>query len=291
MYSSNDDDSDDYDDDVEEKKSESNLALRKYVRIIKKRVLLKILEDEVDLSPQIEEIRKEANMRKNMQQKERENAEEESIMSTKSPTRELASKISAEANSLLKHHNGIGVQTLIGGTRFKVDERRLETDPCQIVVATLGRLLDHIENKSDISEGLMGLQKLVLDEADHFLDLGFQKDMEKIVDCLPRKRQSLLFSATIPKEVRRISQLVLEREYAYIDTLGIGCLETHAKVIDFCATSMMTSLMCSLFREMKLNVREIHSEKPPLYRTRISNEFKESKGLILITSDAFQLNG
>ncbi|KAK4487328.1 hypothetical protein RD792_006059, partial [Penstemon davidsonii] len=400
MYSSNDDDSDDYDDDVEEEKSESNVAIRKYVRIIKKRVPLKILEDEVDLSPQIEEIRKEVNMRKNMQEKERENAEEESIMSTKRfdecdvssftiralteagylqmtmvqeatlsaclegkdalvkaragtgksvafllpaietvlkassdgkvkrvppiyvlilcPTRELASQISAEANSLLKHHNGIGVQTLIGGTRFKVDERRLETDPCQIVVATPGRLLDHIENKSGISKRLMGLQMLVLDEADHLLDLGFRKDMEKIIDCLPRKRQSLLFSATIPKEVRRISQLVLEREYAYIDTLGIGCLETHAKVkqfylvvphdqhfeivhhllkshishvleykvIVFCATSMMTSLMCSLFREMKLNVREIHSEKPPLYRTRISNEFKESKGLILITSDA-----
>jgi ATP-dependent RNA helicase MSS116 len=48
----------------------------------------------------------------------------------------------------------------------------------------------------------MGLQMLVLDEADHLLDLGFRKDIEKIVDCLPRQRQSLLFSATMPKEVR-----------------------------------------------------------------------------------------
>lgn len=68
-------------------------------------------------------------------------------------------------------------------------------------MATPGRLLDHIENKSSLSLRLMGLKMLVLDEADHLLDLGFRKDMEKIVDCLPRQRQSLLFSATVPKEV------------------------------------------------------------------------------------------
>lgn len=68
-------------------------------------------------------------------------------------------------------------------------------------MATPGRLLDHIENKSSLSLRLMGLKMLVLDEADHLLDLGFRKDMEKIVDCLPCLRQSLLFSATVPKEV------------------------------------------------------------------------------------------
>ncbi|KAK9265973.1 hypothetical protein L1049_009492 [Liquidambar formosana] len=233
------------------------------------------------------------------------------------PTRELASQIAAEANVMLKYHDGIGVQTLVGGTRFKVDQKRLESDPCQIIVATPGRLLDHIENKSGFSVRLMGLNMLILDEADHLLDLGFRKDMEKIVDCLPRQRQSLLFSATIPKEVRRISQLVLKREHSYIDTVGLGCVETHAKVkqsyivaphelhfqivhhvlkehvsqvldykvIIFCTTAMVTSLMYELLRGMKMNVREIHSRKPQLYRTRISDEFKESKRLILITSD------
>lgn len=77
----------------------------------------------------------------------------------------------------------------------------------QILVATPGRLLDHIENKSAISVRLMGLEMLVLDEADRLLDLGFRKDMEKIVDCLPRKRQSLLFSATVPKEVYILTYL------------------------------------------------------------------------------------
>ncbi|KAJ9706573.1 hypothetical protein PVL29_001849 [Vitis rotundifolia] len=146
------------------------------------------------------------------------------------PTREIASQIAAETNVMLKYHDGIGVQTLIGGTRFKFDQKRLESDPCQIIVATPGRLLDHIENKGSFSVRLMGLKMLVLDEADHLLDLGFRKDMEKIVDCLPRQRQSLLFSATVPKEVRRISQLVLKREHAFVDTVGLGNAETHAQV-------------------------------------------------------------
>ncbi|KAJ1411836.1 RNA helicase, DEAD-box type, Q motif [Sesbania bispinosa] len=233
------------------------------------------------------------------------------------PTRELASQIAAEAKVLLRCHDGIGVQTLVGGVRFKVDQKRLESDPCQILVATPGRLLDHIENKSGISVRLMGLQMLVLDEADHLLDLGFRKDIENIIDCLPRQRQSLLFSATIPKEVRRISQLALKREHKYVDTVGVGCVETPVqvkqsyliapheshfqvvhhilkehvlqtpdyKVIVFCITGMVTSLMYHLLREMKMNVREIHSRKPQLYRTRISDEFRESKQMILVSSD------
>ncbi|KAK9716542.1 hypothetical protein RND81_06G240200 [Saponaria officinalis] len=233
------------------------------------------------------------------------------------PTRELASQIAAETRVLLKFHEGLGVQVVSGGTRFKDDLRRLEFEPCQILVATPGRLLDHIESRSGLSKRLMGLKMLVLDEADHLLDLGFRKDMEKIVDCIPRQRQSLLFSATVPKEVRRISQLVLKREHVSINTVDDGCPDTNFKVkqsyivaphnthfqvlyqllkehisrmpdykvIVFCTTGMVTSLMYLLFREMRLNVREIHSRKPQLYRSRIADEFKQSKQLILISSD------
>lgn len=173
------------------------------------------------------------------------------------PTRELASQVCAEARVLLKHHNDIGVQTLIGGTRFKVDQRRLESEPCQvsisigliyilkhctnivpfainlpfllyweylqILVATPGRLLDHIESKSGISVRLMKLQMLILDEADHLLNLGFRKDIEKIVDCLPRKRQSFLFSATVPKEVLLYSYLNRERNKGLLYSAYLSC--------------------------------------------------------------------
>jgi len=146
------------------------------------------------------------------------------------PTRELAVQVTAEANVLVKYHHGVGVQSLIGGTRFKLDQRRLESDPCQILVATPGRLLDHIENRSSFSVRLMGLKLLVLDEVDHLLDLGFRKDIEKIADSLPRQRQTLLFSATIPKEVRRVSQMVLNKDHVFVDTVGLGAVETPTKV-------------------------------------------------------------
>ncbi|KAJ8539391.1 hypothetical protein K7X08_013643 [Anisodus acutangulus] len=405
--STDDEDDEDTEEDVDEEqrrsrgsvKMMSSSALGKYGLKTKKRVPLKFVEDEDDLSLHVEAIRKEVKGR-NMQKNETEEGEDkkESILSSKRfdeydvspltvktltaagyvqmtkvqeatlsaclegkdalvkartgtgksaafllpaietvlkasskkrtlrvppidvlilcPTRELASQIAVEANVLLKYHEGIGVQTLVGGTRFKEDQRRLEYNPCQIIVATPGRLLDHIENKSGFSTRLMGLKMLILDEADHLLDLGFRKDIEKLVDCLPRRRQSLLFSATVPKEVRRISQLVLKKEYGFVDTVGLG-LETNPKVkqfylvapheqhfqlvhhllsshisevpdykvIVFCTTAMMTSLMFSLFREMTMNVREIHSRKPQLYRTRISDDFKETKRVILISSD------
>ncbi|TQE10612.1 hypothetical protein C1H46_003725 [Malus baccata] len=233
------------------------------------------------------------------------------------PTRELASQIAAETNVLLRYHDGIGMQTLVGGTRFKEDQKCLESNPCQIIVATPGRLLDHIENKSGLSVRLMGLKMLILDEAGYLLDLGFRKDIEKIVDCLPRRRQSLLFTATLPKEVRRVSQLVLQKDHIFVDTVGLGSVETHAKVkqscfvvqhelhfqivhqllmehisespdykvIVFCTTGMATSLLYHVLHEMKMNVKEIHSRKPQLYRTRISEEFRVSKRLILVTSD------
>ncbi|CAM0943340.1 unnamed protein product [Alopecurus aequalis] len=233
------------------------------------------------------------------------------------PTRELAVQVAAEANVLVKHHHGVGVQSLIGGTRFKLDQRMLESDPCQILVATPGRLLDHIENRSSFSVRLMGLKLLVLDEADHLLDLGFRKDIEKIADSLPRQRQTLLFSATVPKEVRRVSQLVLNRDHVFVDTVGLGAVETptkvqqqyivaphelhfhmvhrllrehidhevNYKVVVFCTTAMVTEFMYIMLRDLKLNVREIHSRKPQLYRTRISEEFRDSSRLILVTSD------
>ncbi|KAL9249772.1 putative DEAD-box ATP-dependent RNA helicase 48 [Drosera capensis] len=233
------------------------------------------------------------------------------------PTRELASQLVAETRALLKYHDGLDVQGLIGGTRFKDDLKRIESNSCQILVATPGRLLDHIESKSAISVRLMGLKMVILDEADHLLDLGFRKDLEKIVDCLPRQRQSLLFSATIPKEVRRVSQLVLKRDHAFVDMIGVGNPETSYKVkqsylvaphilhfhlvhqvlkdhisrspdykvIVFCTTGMVASLMYQLFYEMRLNVRETHSRKPQVYRSRISEEFRQSKRIILISSD------
>ena len=71
----------------------------------------------------------------------------------------------------------------------------------QILVATPGRLRDHVENTAGFATRLMGVKVLVLDEADHLLDMGFRKEIEKIIAAVPKQRQTLLFSATIPQEV------------------------------------------------------------------------------------------
>ncbi|XP_010668760.2 DEAD-box ATP-dependent RNA helicase 31 [Beta vulgaris subsp. vulgaris] len=233
------------------------------------------------------------------------------------PTRELASQAAAEANKLLKYHSSIGVQVVIGGTRLAVEQKRMQANPCQILVATPGRLRDHVENTAGFATRLMGVKVLVLDEADHLLDMGFRKDIERIVAAVPKQRQTLLFSATVPDEVRQISHIALKRDHEFISTVQEGSEETHAqvrqmhlaaalenqfpllytmlrehisddvnyKVLVFCTTAMVTKLVADLLGELNLNVREIHSRKPQSYRTRVSDEFRKSKGLILVTSD------
>ncbi|CAL9771661.1 unnamed protein product [Musa acuminata subsp. burmannicoides] len=233
------------------------------------------------------------------------------------PTRELADQAAAEANQLLKYHPSIGVQVVMGGTRLALEQKRMQTNPCQILVATPGRLRDHIENTPGFATRLMGVKVLVLDEADRLLDMGFRKDIEKIVAAVPKQRQTLLFSATVPDEVRQICYIAMKRDLEFVNTVGEGTEETHSqvkqmhlvaplekqfsilyniltehisgnvdyKVIVFCTTAMATKLVADLLSELKLNVREIHSRKPQSYRTRVSKEFKESKGLILVSSD------
>ncbi|KAK9121831.1 hypothetical protein Syun_019448 [Stephania yunnanensis] len=233
------------------------------------------------------------------------------------PTRELACQAAAEADKLLKYHPSIGVQVVIGGVRLALEQKRMQANPCQILVATPGRLRDHIENTAGFATRLMGVKMLVLDEADHLLDMGFRKEIERIIAAVPKQRQTLLFSATVPEEVRQICHIALKRDHEFINTVEEGSEETHSqvrqtqlvapldmhfsllyvllkehisddvdyKVLVFCTTAMVTRLVAGLLSELNLNVREIHSRKPQSYRTRVSDEFRKSKGLILVTSD------
>ncbi|KAF2324871.1 hypothetical protein GH714_020894 [Hevea brasiliensis] len=233
------------------------------------------------------------------------------------PTRELANQAAAEAKTLLKYHSSIGVQVVMGGTRLALEQKQMQANPCQILVATPGRLRDHIENTAGFATRLMGVKVLVFDEADHLLDMGFRKDIEKIISAVPKQRQTLLFSATIPEEVRQICHIALRRDHEFVNTVQAGTEETHSqvrqmhlvapldkhfpilyvllkdhiadnidyKVLVFCTTAMVTRMVADLLGELKLNVREIHSRKPQSYRTRVSDEFRKSKGLILVTSD------
>jgi ATP-dependent RNA helicase RhlE len=120
------------------------------------------------------------------------------------PTRELAEQIH-EAIGSLGSKTGIRSVTLYGGVALNPQAAKLRKGS-EIVVACPGRLLDHIGRGTvDLSR----LEVLVLDEADHMFDMGFLPDIRRILKHLPRKRQTLLFSATMPKEIRRLAQDVL----------------------------------------------------------------------------------
>ena len=120
------------------------------------------------------------------------------------PTRELADQVSKEIRQLAKTIANIKILTLCGGQPLGDQLASLERSP-HIVVGTPGRILKHVQKGSLQFDRL---QTLVLDEADRMLDMGFHEDIMLILDSIPRKRQTLLFSATYPEEIRTISDLI-----------------------------------------------------------------------------------
>jgi ATP-dependent RNA helicase RhlE len=120
------------------------------------------------------------------------------------PTRELASQIGEEIRSLARFTR-IKVATVFGGVSFNTQIAALRDGP-QIIVACPGRLLDLLNRRA---VRLDRIETLVLDEADHMFDMGFLPDIRRIVAALPERRQNLLFSATMPKEIRRLANQLL----------------------------------------------------------------------------------
>ncbi len=156
------------------------------------------------------------------------------------PTRELAMQVQAELTWLYAQ-TGAKIVCCVGGMDARA-ERRLLANGCHIVVGTPGRLRDHIERSGlDASE----LQVVVLDEADEMLDLGFREDLEFILDATPRERRTMLFSATIPREIAdlarrfqdnalRIDTLVRNQAHEDIDykAIRIGAADIERSVVN-----------------------------------------------------------
>lgn len=140
------------------------------------------------------------------------------------PTRELAEQIHAAIGSL-GQKTGLRSITVYGGVGINPQIARLKQG-AEIVVACPGRLLDHIKQKTiDLSR----LEVLVLDEADQMFDMGFLPDIKRLLKSLPSKRQTLLFSATMPKEIRSLAQEVLrDPETVQVDHVAPAVTVSHA---------------------------------------------------------------
>jgi ATP-dependent RNA helicase MSS116 len=160
-----------------------------------------------------------------------------------SPTRELAQQIADQAALLLTHQPeddtteriGLSSQVMVGGIPKQRDLQRMEAQIPTVLTATPGRLLDHLGDDSSSSSKVAGrpfpeyldeLQVLVLDEIDRLLDMGFREDIQRIVSLLPQERQTLLFSATIPRNVQNlvVSDGVVKPNHVLVDCIADAAL-------------------------------------------------------------------
>ena len=159
------------------------------------------------------------------------------------PTRELAEQINADF-SLLGKQSGLRAITVYGGVGISPQINHLKQG-AEIVVACPGRLLDHIQRSTiDLSH----VDVLVLDEADRMFDMGFLPDIRRIVKCLPTKRQTLLFSATMPKEIRHLAQEILNQpETVQVDLVAPAKTVSHA--LYPVSQNLKTDLLLKLLKE------------------------------------------
>jgi ATP-dependent RNA helicase MSS116, mitochondrial len=150
-----------------------------------------------------------------------------------SPTRELAEQIGTEARKLARHTN-IKVQTAVGGMNKGMMLRRTKFEGCHLLVGTPGRLLDLLGDEYSGIDA-PNLEALVLDEADRMLDVGFEKELQQIVRLLPNRkeksRQTMLFSATIPKDVVQIARVYVDaNNFQFVQTIKADEAPTHERV-------------------------------------------------------------
>jgi ATP-dependent RNA helicase RhlE len=221
------------------------------------------------------------------------------------PTRELASQVH-ESVKLYGKHLPFHSSVIFGGVKINPQITTLKKG-VDIVVATPGRLLDHINQKTI---NLSKVEFLVLDEADRMLDMGFVNDIKKVVALLPKKRQTLLFSATYSDAIKKLSQKFLHnpqlievarqntsseivKQTVYpVDKTRKKELLTHLinkgdwqQVLVFTRTKHGANRLCGQLEKEGITAAAIHGNKSQNARTKALKEFKENKIRILVATD------
>ena len=222
------------------------------------------------------------------------------------PTRELAIQIGDELRGLLTYYQGIRVAVLYGGAGIGGQIKALEKKP-QIVVATPGRLMDHYNRKTI---RLDKIQTVVLDEADRMLDMGFFKDVTKIIEKVKNRKNLGLFSATISQEVMTVSWMYQRDEVEItvepkqedrpdIDqfcmtvtplekaetTLRLIKTQGYERVMVFCNTKHMCQRLCDDFQRAGLDCECIHGDIKQSLREKTMQRYRDGKLAVLIATD------
>ncbi|SEN82532.1 ATP-dependent RNA helicase DeaD [Amphibacillus marinus] len=221
------------------------------------------------------------------------------------PTRELAIQVSEELHRLAKF-KGLRTLPIYGGQQMDRQIRGLKDGP-HIVVATPGRLLDHIRRKTiNISE----VHTAVLDEADEMLNMGFIEDIRDILKAIPEERQTLLFSATMPKEIRQIAttlmrspeEVKVKAKEMTVSNIDQNFIEVHEKQKFDALTNLLdihVPELAIIFGRTKKRVDElmdglqargfraegIHGDLSQGKRMSVLNKFKSGRVEILVATD------
>ena len=223
------------------------------------------------------------------------------------PTRELAVQIRDELRDLCAFREGVRIVCLYGGQPIDKQITQLKHRP-QIVVATPGRLMDHMKRRT---VRLDGVQTVVLDEADRMLDMGFIQDVTRILDKIPHRKNLGLFSATISREVMDISwvyqrdpveitvrpveenrpdiqqyRIELSGREQKLDTM-VALLNAggYERAIAFCNTKNMTDRLSGLLQMRGISCQAIHGDIPQRLREQTLKKFKDGKIRVLVATD------
>ena len=221
------------------------------------------------------------------------------------PTRELAVQV-AENIKVYGANLHFKTETIFGGANINVQKSKLRRG-IDIVVATPGRLLDHLQHQT-IS--LKNVETFVLDEADRMLDMGFIKDLEKIINHLPKVKQTLLFSATFPKEIKSLANSLLQNpkevqiaernavadkvtQFIYpVDKERKAALLGHLikkenwyQALVFTRTKRGADKLTKVLKKHDIKADAFHGNKSQGARTKALENFKAEKTQVLVATD------
>ena len=222
------------------------------------------------------------------------------------PTRELAIQIQDELRDLCAFKEGVRVVCLYGGQPIDRQINQLKKSP-QIVVATPGRLMDHMKRRT---VRLDKVQTVVLDEADRMLDMGFVRDVTHILDTMPKRRNLGMFSATISREVLDISwvyqrdpvEITVQADQENRPDIAQYSLQVdrsekadvmahlldmggYERVIAFCNTKNMTDRLTGLLQMREISCEPIHGDIQQRVREKTLQKFREGKMRVLVATD------
>ena len=224
------------------------------------------------------------------------------------PTRELAAQVAENFEKYGKNHK-LTMALLIGGVSFGDQNAKLDRG-VDVLIATPGRLLDHFERGKLL---LTGVQILVVDEADRMLDMGFIPDIERIFKLTPFTRQTLFFSATMPPEIQRLTDMFLQAPVrievappattaATVDQKLVFVPSTDEKVkrevlrkllksceikngLIFCNRKRTVDIVAKSLARHGFDAAAIHGDLPQAYRTQTLDRFRAGTLKLLVASD------